>query len=93
VRYRNYCKSKFGRVIDFPFLVTAASEEAARDRCKELWCNRYPTQPFNDIISQLTLTESNRSDERSDEQAAQSELESELVATIARQSTFYYQVS
>lgn len=65
--------------------MTAASEEAARDRCKELWCNRYPTQPFNDIISQ--------SDERSDEQAAQSELESELEATIARQSTFYYQVS
>ena len=70
--------------------MTAASEEAARDRCKELWCNRYPTQPFDDIISQLTLTES---DERSDEQAAQSELESELEATIARQSTFYYQVS
>ena len=90
MRYRNYCKSKFGRVIDFPFLVTAASEEAARDRCKELWCNRYPTQPFDDIISQLTLTES---DERSDEQAAQSELESELEATIARQSTLSYQVS
>ncbi|KAG0504602.1 hypothetical protein KC19_N016200 [Ceratodon purpureus] len=91
VRYRNYCKSKFGRVIDFPCLVDTPSEEAARNRCKKVWSDRYPTQPFNVIVSQLSLTK-HLDEEFHPWDEHQAELQ-EVVATTERQSTFYYQVS
>lgn len=57
----------------------------------KLWCDRYTAHPFEDVITQLTLSEG--ADEGTQTCTEfQLELE-ELEATIERQSTFYYQVS
>ncbi|XP_024383677.1 glycine-rich domain-containing protein 1 [Physcomitrium patens] len=89
--YREYCMSKFGLVVEYTVLLDAPSEESARKRCKDLWCERYPAEPFNDNIARLFLTTlSERSEE---DELPKSGLYDELEAIIARQSTFYYQVS
>lgn len=83
--------SKFGLVVEYTVLLDAPSEESARKRCKDLWCERYPAEPFNDNIARLFLTTlSERSEE---DELPKSGLYDELEAIIARQSTFYYQVS
>lgn len=92
--YREYCKSNYGRVIDFPLLPTVASEDLARERCKKIWCERYPKEPF-EIMAQLCLLPGSFGTAGQVIQIDElqvSELD-DLVPLIARQSSFYYQVS
>ncbi|CAK9255445.1 unnamed protein product [Sphagnum jensenii] len=100
VGYRDYCIKKYGRVINVPLLADLGSEMEAQERCKKLWTLHYPKEPFDimDTLSKLppTLATSTAKVYPIDEFNAVDhgilELE-ELVGTVARQSSFYYQVS
>ncbi|CAM6070832.1 unnamed protein product [Sphagnum tenellum] len=100
VGYRDYCIKKYGRVINVPLLADLRSEMEAQERCKKLWTLHYPKEPFDitDTLSKLppTLATSTAKVYPIDEFNAVDheilELE-ELVGTVARQSSFYYQVS
>jgi hypothetical protein len=100
VGYRDYCIKKYGRVIDVPLLADLGSEMEAQERCKKLWTHHYPKEPFDimDTLSKLPLTLATSTakvypiDEFNAVDHGILELE-ELVGTVARQSSFYYQVS
>jgi hypothetical protein len=100
VGYRDYCIKKYGRVINVPLLADLGSEMEAQERCKKLWTLHYPKEPFDimDTLSKLppTLATSTAKvypiDEFNPVDHGILELE-ELVGTVARQSSFYYQVS
>lgn len=100
--YRKFCESKFGKVINYPILPDTQSEDEARSACKRIWCERYKDEPF-DILANLGRSNSNLNS------AAATQVDNlgqvypvkgfwkqeldELVSIIARQSSFYYQVS
>ncbi|OAE30292.1 hypothetical protein AXG93_3964s1050 [Marchantia polymorpha subsp. ruderalis] len=94
--YRKYCSTVFHEVIDFPMLSDAESEASARDRCRKLWIKRYPKEPF-DILPQIRKLATGQVypiDEQSDDNNEEDEAEeNQLVSAIARQSSFYFQVS
>ncbi|CAM6045164.1 unnamed protein product [Sphagnum compactum] len=100
VGYQDYCIKKYGRVINVPLLADLGSEMEAQERCKKLWTLQYPKEPFDimDTLSKLppTLATSTAKVYPIDEFNAVDqgilELE-ELVGAVARQSSFYYQVS
>jgi hypothetical protein len=100
VGYRDYCIKKYGRVINVPLLADLGSEMEAQERCKKLWTLHYPKEPFDimDTLSKLPLTLATSTakvypiDEFNAVDHGILELE-ELVGTVARQSSFYYQVS
>lgn len=83
-------------MIDFPMLSDAESEASARDRCRKLWIKRYPKEPF-DILPQIRKLATGQVypiDEQSDDNNEEDEAEeNQLVSAIARQSSFYFQVS
>ena len=93
VHYREYCTSRFGRVIDYPLLPDVASESFAQERCKRLWSIVYPKEPFDIMESLCKLPGSFATSSQvfPIEEFNGLELE-ELVSAVARQSSFYYQV-
>ncbi|XP_075094627.1 glycine-rich domain-containing protein 1-like [Nicotiana tabacum] len=46
VSYRQYCESRFCKLIGKATIVNEENEEYALNRCKEIWVQRYPTEPF-----------------------------------------------
>ncbi|KAL2654252.1 hypothetical protein R1flu_022380 [Riccia fluitans] len=95
VAYRKYCTTQFQQVIDFPTLTDAEDEASARERCRIIWTERYPKEPFDILphIRKLATGQVYSIDENEDIKDADDDNEEELVSSIARQSTFYNQVS
>ena len=46
VSYREYCKSRFSKLIGKAAIFDEENEEYALNRCKEIWEYRYPSEPF-----------------------------------------------
>ncbi|KAJ0976291.1 hypothetical protein J5N97_018256 [Dioscorea zingiberensis] len=46
-RYRDYCASRFGFLIDRPAIFDDENENYALSRCREIWELRYPSEPFD----------------------------------------------
>lgn len=46
VNYRQYCESRFSKLIGKAAIFNEENEEYALNRCKEIWVQRYPTEPF-----------------------------------------------
>lgn len=100
--YRKFCESKFGKVINYPILPDTESEDKARNACKRIWCERYKDEPF-DILANLVRADSNLNSAAATEVDDPDQVSpvkgfwkqelDELVSIIARQSSFYYQVS
>ncbi|KAJ3669487.1 hypothetical protein LUZ60_011437 [Juncus effusus] len=45
--YRNYCNSRFNKLINRPAIFDEENEEYATDRCREIWESRYPSELFD----------------------------------------------
>ncbi|XP_031252461.1 uncharacterized protein LOC116110372 isoform X2 [Pistacia vera] len=50
VSYRQYCESRFSKLIGKPAIFDEENEEYALMRCKEIWINRYPAEPFENEV-------------------------------------------
>ncbi|MCD9560217.1 hypothetical protein HAX54_018716 [Datura stramonium] len=51
---RQYCESRFSKLIGKAAIFNEENEEYALNRCKEIWVQRYPTEPFeNEADSNL----------------------------------------
>lgn len=71
VYYRQYCESKFSKLIGKATIFDDENEEYALMRCRELWVRRYPNEPFeNEVYSD--------SDVRVPEEANEEELLEEV---------------
>ncbi|KAH0728441.1 glycine-rich domain-containing protein 2 [Solanum tuberosum] len=46
VSYRQYCESRFSKLIGKAAIFNEENEEYALNRCKGIWVQRYPTEPF-----------------------------------------------
>ncbi|CAI9103462.1 OLC1v1001943C1 [Oldenlandia corymbosa var. corymbosa] len=46
VSYREYCESKFSKLIGKAAIFDEENEEYAVNRCREIWEQRYPSEPF-----------------------------------------------
>ncbi|GKA18735.1 glycine-rich domain-containing protein 1 isoform X1 [Tanacetum coccineum] len=46
VSYKEYCDSRFSKVIGKPAIYNQENKEYAVDRCREIWISRYPTESF-----------------------------------------------
>ncbi|KAI4295195.1 hypothetical protein MLD38_040574 [Melastoma candidum] len=44
--YRQYCESRFSKLIGKPAIFDEENEEYALLRCREIWIRRYPSEPF-----------------------------------------------
>ena len=89
--YREFCKSKYGRVINCPLLLDSASEGAARNRCRALWCERFKGEPFNVMLNPWGSGAEGENSSFPAEKFPGPEI-ADIVAVISRQSSFYYQV-
>ncbi|XVF57540.1 hypothetical protein PTKIN_Ptkin06aG0213800 [Pterospermum kingtungense] len=50
VGYRKYCESRFSKLIGKPAIFNEENEEYALMRCKEIWVQRYPYEPFENEV-------------------------------------------
>ncbi|XWS64492.1 hypothetical protein CRYUN_Cryun05aG0008400 [Craigia yunnanensis] len=50
VGYRKYCESRFSKLIGKPAIFNEENEEYALMRCKEIWVQRYSSEPFENEI-------------------------------------------
>ncbi|KAL5565973.1 hypothetical protein UlMin_029137 [Ulmus minor] len=50
VSYREYCESRFSKIIGKPAIFYEENEEYALMRCREIWVRRYPDEPFENEI-------------------------------------------
>ncbi|KNA14983.1 hypothetical protein SOVF_102110, partial [Spinacia oleracea] len=56
VHYKDYCKTRFSKVIGRATLFDEENEEYAVNRCREIWKKRYPNEAFeNEVESQVCL--------------------------------------
>lgn len=46
VTYREYCESRFSKLIGKPAIFNQENKDYALDRCREIWIARYPSEPF-----------------------------------------------
>ncbi|WCJ26911.1 hypothetical protein M5689_008692 [Euphorbia peplus] len=54
ISYRNYCETRFSKLIGKPLIFNEENEEYALMRCQEQWRKRYPTESFeNEADSSL----------------------------------------
>ncbi|KAG0586351.1 hypothetical protein KC19_2G084200 [Ceratodon purpureus] len=90
--YRQYCMSKFGRIIDCPLFPDVASESLAQERCKRLWSIVYQKEPYDMLSTFYKFAGSTNS---SGQVCPVDDIDGleELIAAVARQSGFYYYVS
>ncbi|KAF8401421.1 hypothetical protein HHK36_012360 [Tetracentron sinense] len=57
VGYRQYCESRFSKLVGKAVIFDDENEEYALNRCREIWSIRYPSEPFEnevDFDSQVT---------------------------------------
>lgn len=47
MKYREYCTSRFSKLIEKPAIFDDENEDYAMSRCMEIWCLRYPSEPFD----------------------------------------------
>ncbi|XP_042518846.1 uncharacterized protein LOC122092680 [Macadamia integrifolia] len=45
-KYRQYCESRFSKLVGFPIILDDENEDYALNRCRDLWILRYPSEPF-----------------------------------------------
>ncbi|WKA02755.1 hypothetical protein VitviT2T_020909 [Vitis vinifera] len=50
VSYRRYCESRFSKIIGKPAIFDEENEEYAVMRCRGIWVQRYPTEPFENEL-------------------------------------------
>ncbi|KAG4135580.1 hypothetical protein ERO13_D08G224700v2 [Gossypium hirsutum] len=50
VGYKKYCESRFSKLIGKPSIFNEENEEYALMRCKEIWVQRYPAEPFENEV-------------------------------------------
>ncbi|CAL5402288.1 unnamed protein product [Camellia sinensis] len=43
---KQYCDSRFSKIIAKPAIFDEANEEYALNRCRDIWILRYPSEPF-----------------------------------------------
>ncbi|KAI3848080.1 hypothetical protein MKX03_035749 [Papaver bracteatum] len=53
--YREYCQSKFSRLIEKSLIFSDENEEYASNRCRDIWSCKYPDEPF-DIVESTTIS-------------------------------------
>lgn len=46
VSYKQYCESRFSKLIGKPAIFNEENEEYALMRCRQIWLSRYPSEPF-----------------------------------------------
>lgn len=46
VSYRQYCESRFSKLIGKPAIFNEDNEDYALNRCREIWVQKYPNEPF-----------------------------------------------
>ncbi|KAK8967683.1 hypothetical protein KSP40_PGU003618 [Platanthera guangdongensis] len=61
-RYREYCLSRFGTLVDRPAILDEENEEYAADLCREIWNLRHPSEPFDLEIDADNSSEAATSD-------------------------------
>ncbi|KAI3939500.1 hypothetical protein MKW92_032295 [Papaver armeniacum] len=54
--YREYCQSRFSRLIEKSLIFSDENEEYASNRCRDIWSCKYPYEPF-DIVELSTTSE------------------------------------
>ncbi|GLT90199.1 hypothetical protein SLE2022_081450 [Rubroshorea leprosula] len=50
VSYRQYCESRFSKLIGKPAIFDEENKEYALMRCRDVWVDRYPTEPFENEV-------------------------------------------
>ncbi|KAL5783858.1 hypothetical protein ACOSP7_008887 [Xanthoceras sorbifolium] len=50
VSYRQYCESRFSKLIGKPAIFDEENEEYAFMRCKEIWAHKYPSESFENEV-------------------------------------------
>lgn len=90
--YQHFCKTHYFKIIDFPVFLDLSSETSARERCRSLWNESYPNEPFEIRISQKNSPANFRNRTSQTHWPSQSE-EKELMEAVLQQSAFYSQVS
>ncbi|CAN4108843.1 unnamed protein product [Withania somnifera] len=55
VGYRQYCESRFFKLIGKAAIFNAENEEYALNRCREIWVQRYPTEHFENECDDSNL--------------------------------------
>ncbi|XP_057962746.1 uncharacterized protein LOC131154179 isoform X2 [Malania oleifera] len=50
VYYRQYCESRFSKLIGKPDIFDDENEDYALMRCREIWVRRYPSEPFENEL-------------------------------------------
>ncbi|KAM3221835.1 hypothetical protein P3L10_021105 [Capsicum annuum] len=58
VGYRQYCESRFFKLIGKATIFNEENKEYALNRCKEIWVQRYPTEPFENESDDFNLQNS-----------------------------------
>lgn len=90
--YRRYCVSRFARIIDKPLLLESKSEVDSLERCRKIWSERFPSEPFDLRVKPRLGSDSgavhpvNVSSERNAEDD-----DFDLVAAISTQASLYQQ--
>lgn len=46
VHYREYCVSRFSKIVGKPAIFDGENEDYAYNRCREIWSSRYQNEPF-----------------------------------------------
>ncbi|KAL8130511.1 hypothetical protein V2J09_019666 [Rumex salicifolius] len=47
IHYREYCLSRFSKIIGKPAIFDRENEDYAFSRCSQIWSSRYPNEPFD----------------------------------------------
>ncbi|XP_059652364.1 uncharacterized protein LOC132299635 isoform X2 [Cornus florida] len=50
VSYREYCESRFSKLIGKPTIFDEENQEYAYNRCREIWVRKYPSEPFENEL-------------------------------------------
>ncbi|CAN1354952.1 Glycine-rich domain-containing protein 1 [Linum perenne] len=53
--YRQYCEQRFSRLIGKPTIFDEENEDYALIRCKKLWLQKYPNEPFENEASESAV--------------------------------------
>ncbi|KMT14251.1 hypothetical protein BVRB_4g076070 isoform B [Beta vulgaris subsp. vulgaris] len=62
VHYREYCKTRFSKVIGKATIFDEENEDYAVDMCRKIWKKRYPNEAFeNEVESEMLLREEEKS--------------------------------
>ncbi|KZV19467.1 hypothetical protein F511_31837 [Dorcoceras hygrometricum] len=48
--YRCYCEARFSKIIGKPTIFYEENEEYALDRCRKIWEDRFPSEPFENEV-------------------------------------------